>query len=68
MIQSGLLEANIAKQAETTKSLAETAKRNVASVFLAWLECNRGGGDLLYKVYFGGRETATSPFLFPVDQ
>lgn len=54
MIQSGTLEANSAKQVETTKSLAETSKWNVASVFLAWLECNRGG-DLLYKVYFGGR-------------
>lgn len=42
MIQSGTLEANSAKQVETTKSLAETSKWNVASVFLAWLECNRG--------------------------
>lgn len=66
MIQSEALEVNSAEQVETTNSLAETSKWSVASVFLAWLECNRGG-DLLYKVYFGGRWRPL-PFFSPVDQ
>lgn len=65
MIQSELLEANSAKQAETTKSLAETAKRNVASVFLAWLECNRGGGWSVVQSVFWGEGDGDLSLSFP---
>lgn len=61
MIQSGILEMNSAKQVETRKSLAETSKWNVASVFLAWLKWN--GVICCTKCILG--EMATSPF-FPL--
>lgn len=58
MIQSGMLEANSAKQ------VAETSKRNAASVFLAWLECN-WGAICCTKCILGGDGDLS--LFFPVD-